>query len=45
MIRIKSAIDAPDWQANGGLKDKQIGDFILIMGLNTFFLSLLWDEA
>jgi hypothetical protein len=54
MIRIKSAIDAPDFRspsrhvngnifeicfrwrnAEGGLKDKQMGDFILIMGLKT----------
>ncbi len=38
MIRIKSATDTPDFKspsrhANGGLKDKQMGDFILIMGL------------
>jgi len=54
MVRIKSAIDAPDFKlparhangirlflmsfgvtrnAEGGLKDKQMGDFILTMGL------------
>jgi hypothetical protein len=52
MIRIKSAIDAPDFKspsrhvnesifeicirwrnAEGGLEYKQMGDFILIMGL------------
>jgi hypothetical protein len=58
MIRIKSAIDAPDFRsplrhvngsifeicirwrnAEGGLKDKQMGDFILIMDLNTLQAS------
>ncbi len=39
MVKIKSATDTPDFklpsrQANGGLKDKQMGDFILIMGLS-----------
>jgi len=44
MIRIKSATDAPDFKSpsrhangsildEGGLKDKQMGDFILTMGL------------
>jgi hypothetical protein len=38
MIRVQSATDAPDFKspsrhAKGGLKDKQMGDFILIMGL------------
>jgi hypothetical protein len=56
MIRIKSAIDAPDFRspsrnvngsifeicirwrnAEGGLKDKQMGEFILIMGLKHNF--------
>jgi hypothetical protein len=38
MIRIKSATDAPNFKSpsrhtEGGLKDKQMDDFILIMGL------------
>jgi hypothetical protein len=44
MIRIKSATDAPDFKspsrhAKGGLKEKQTGDFILIISLKS------WSET